>query len=93
MDKITAVKEAGAQGIADQLAIAIHEHRLAPGAKLSEDEVGEVFGVSRTVVRAALQILAHDKMVDLKRNRGAFVAQPSVKEVLLRACSPLWRHP
>lgn len=80
MDKITAVKEAGAQGIADQLAIAIHEHRLAPGAKLSEDEVGEVFGVSRTVVRAALQILAHDKMVDLKRNRGAFVAQPSVKE-------------
>lgn len=80
MEKMAQMREAGAQGIADQLAMAIHEHRLSPGAKLSEDEVGEVFGVSRTVVRAALQILAHDKLVDLKRNRGAFVAQPSVRE-------------
>ncbi|NIY99755.1 GntR family transcriptional regulator, partial [Salipiger sp. HF18] len=45
-----------------------------------EDEVGEVYGVSRTVVRAALQKLAHMHLVDLRRNRGAFVAQPTVKE-------------
>lgn len=66
--------------IATELARAIHEHRLAPGAKLSEDEVGEVFDVSRTVVRAALQKLAHDRLVELKRNRGAFVAHPSLRE-------------
>lgn len=69
-----------AENIAGNLALAIHEHRLAPGAKLSEDEVGEIFGVSRTVVRAALQRLSHDRLVELRRNRGAFVAQPTVKE-------------
>lgn len=75
-----AQKESGAGAIAADIALAIHEHRLPPGSKLSEDEVGEVFGVSRTVVRAALQRLAHDRLVELKRNRGAFVAQPSVRE-------------
>ncbi|WP_420343326.1 GntR family transcriptional regulator [Paenirhodobacter sp.] len=69
-----------AESIATDLALAIHEHRLAPGAKLSEDEVGEIFGVSRTVVRAALQRLSHDRLVELRRNRGAYVAQPTVRE-------------
>ena len=72
--------ESGDERIVDRMATAIHEHRLAPGMKLSEDEVGEVYGVSRTVVRAALQKLAHMHLVDLRRNRGAFVAQPAVKE-------------
>ncbi len=66
--------------VAGQLALAIHEHRLQPGAKLSEDEVGTSYGVSRTVVRAALQQLAHDRLVELRRNRGAYVARPSVRE-------------
>ncbi|WP_436835706.1 GntR family transcriptional regulator [Celeribacter halophilus] len=73
-------RESGSTRVAESLAMAIHEHRLSPGMKLSEDEVGEIYGVSRTVVRAALQQLAHDRLVELKRNRGAFVAQPSVKE-------------
>lgn len=73
-------KPASAQIIATDLAQAIHEHRLAPGTKLSEDEVAEIFGVSRTVVRGALQKLAHDRLVDLRRNRGAFVAQPSLRD-------------
>jgi DNA-binding GntR family transcriptional regulator len=62
------------------LSVAIHEHRLAPGTKLGEDEIGEIFGVSRTVVRAALQALAHQQLVEIQRNRGAFVAQPSLRE-------------
>lgn len=74
------VADTSAEGIAADLALAIHEHRLPPATKLSEDEVGEVYGVSRTVVRAALQRLAHERLVDLKRNRGAFVACPSVRE-------------
>jgi DNA-binding GntR family transcriptional regulator len=83
---VTAMDDArkAAEGISDtvagRLALAIHEHRLQPGTKLSEDEVGEIFGVSRTVVRAALQQLAHDRLVTLKRNRGAFVAEPGVRE-------------
>lgn len=66
--------------IAARISQAIHEHRLAPGTKLSEEEVAGTFEVSRTIVRAALQRLAHDRLVELKRNRGAFVAQPTVRE-------------
>ncbi|MBA83728.1 GntR family transcriptional regulator [Thalassobius sp. S69A] len=73
-------KDSGSGFVAENLARAIHEHRLAPGMKLNEDEVGEIYGVSRTVVRAALQQLSHERLIDLRRNRGAFVAQPTVKE-------------
>jgi DNA-binding GntR family transcriptional regulator len=59
---------------------AIVDHRLSPGTKLSEEEVGDAFGVSRTVVRAALQSLSHHGLVTLERNRGAFVARPSADE-------------
>jgi DNA-binding GntR family transcriptional regulator len=62
------------------LTVAIHQHRIAPGTKLGEDELAEIFGVSRTIIRAALQSLAHLQLVEVQRNRGAFVAQPSVRE-------------
>jgi DNA-binding GntR family transcriptional regulator len=59
---------------------AIVGHRLAPGTKLPEDELASIYSVSRTVIRAALQALAHDRLARLEPNRGAFVAQPSKKE-------------
>lgn len=59
---------------------AIFEHRLTPGLKLSEDEVGELYGASRTIVRSALQSLAYSQLVTIEKNRGAFVAKPSVSE-------------
>jgi DNA-binding GntR family transcriptional regulator len=68
------------QSMRDTIQAAIVDHRLAPGTKLSEEELGETFGVSRTVVRAALQALAHNGLVALERNRGAFVARPSAEE-------------
>ncbi|WP_372989939.1 GntR family transcriptional regulator [Sulfitobacter sp.] len=66
--------------VAQALALAIHEHRIAPGTKLGEDEIGEIYDVSRTVVRAALQSLAHIQLVEMQRNKGAFVAQPTLRE-------------
>lgn len=63
-----------------QLTNAVHEHRILPGMKLNEDEVGDIFGVGRTVVRQALRTMAHGGLVSIQRNRGAFVAKPSVKE-------------
>lgn len=66
--------------IVEGLQQAIFEHRLAPGTKLSEDEVGQVYGVSRTIVRSALQSLAHSQLVTIERNRGAFIARPTVRE-------------
>jgi DNA-binding GntR family transcriptional regulator len=66
--------------IYDDLKAAILAHAIAPGTKLPEDELGEVYSVSRTLVRAALQALAHDRLVQLEPNRGAFVAKPSKRE-------------
>lgn len=73
-------KPATSDSIAQALSLAIHEHKISPGTKLGEDELAEIYGVSRTVVRAALQTLSHIKLVDIRRNRGASVASPSIKE-------------
>lgn len=62
------------------LSRAIHEHRLAPGTKLGEDELADIFGVSRTIIRTSLHALSHTQIVEIHRNRGAFVAQPSPQE-------------
>jgi DNA-binding GntR family transcriptional regulator len=59
---------------------AILSHRLAPGTKLPEDELASIYSVGRSVVRSALQALAHDRLARLEPNRGAFVAQPSKEE-------------
>ena len=66
--------------ICHQIEGAILRHRISPGMKLSEDEVGDTFGVSRTVARTALQALAHGGLVTIERNRGAFVSRPSIRE-------------
>ena len=48
--------------------------------KLPEDELASIYSVSRTAIRSALQALAHDRLVRLEPNRGAFVAHPSKQE-------------
>jgi DNA-binding GntR family transcriptional regulator len=74
------VRSAGDAGIYNALYEAILDHRLPPGTKLTEDGLGEVFGVSRTVVRKVLHRLSHENIVSLRPNRGAVVASPSVAE-------------
>jgi DNA-binding GntR family transcriptional regulator len=59
---------------------AIVERRLMPGTKLAEQQIADIFKVSRTLVRQALNQLSRDRLVTLEPARGAFVAQPSVDE-------------
>lgn len=66
--------------ITERILAAILEHRLAPGTKLGEDRLAGIFGVSRARVRRVLPRLAHEGVVRLEPNRGAFVAQPTVNE-------------
>jgi DNA-binding GntR family transcriptional regulator len=68
------------QRIVDSIVEAIVERRLMPGTKLAESQLGEVFSVSRTVVRQALNQLSRDRLITLEPARGAFVAQPGVEE-------------
>jgi DNA-binding GntR family transcriptional regulator len=71
---------ASEDAIYERLLAAIFEHRLAPGIKLGEDRLAAIFGVSRARIRRVLPRLAHEGVVRLEPNRGAFVAQPSVRE-------------
>ncbi|MEO9826686.1 MAG: GntR family transcriptional regulator [Paracoccaceae bacterium] len=73
-------KAATSDSIAHALSLAIHEHRILPGTKLVEDELAEIYGVSRTVIRAALHSLSHIQLIEIRRNKGASVASPSLKE-------------
>jgi DNA-binding GntR family transcriptional regulator len=66
--------------IYQELLSAIVDHRLAPGTRLPEDEVGAVYGASRTIVRSALEALSHEGVVNIEPNRGAMVAHPTVAE-------------
>jgi DNA-binding GntR family transcriptional regulator len=59
---------------------AIFEHRLKPGTQLIEERLAEVAGISRTVIRPVLARLAHERLVTLVPNRGAFIASPTVVE-------------
>ena len=77
---ITRSTSSGIDSVADQVEQAILDHRLAPGTKLTEDELASIYKVGRTIVRSSLLKLTHKGLVDLHRNRGAFVAQPSVRE-------------
>jgi DNA-binding GntR family transcriptional regulator len=61
---------------------AMLEHRLAPGAWLREEELAQGFGVSRTVVRQALQRLAQDGLIALVHNRGARVREPERQDAV-----------
>lgn len=66
--------------IVDSIVGAIVERRLMPGTKLVEQQIADVFSVSRTVVRQALNRLSRDRLVTLEPARGAFVATPSIDE-------------
>lgn len=73
-------KSAAEDRVVEQIREAVLDHRLAPGAKLKEVALADVFGVTRNVVRKALARLASDRLVELQPNRGARVANPTAAE-------------
>jgi DNA-binding GntR family transcriptional regulator len=78
--KVRAGQKSRSGSVYSGLRRAIIEQALLPGDKLTEDVIGERFGVSRTIVRAALARLNAEGLVDLPPNKGAAVAQPSLAE-------------
>ena len=71
---------------ADQLRQVLEEEiassLLAPGTRLEEMALAERFGVSRTPIREALQMLSASGLVDLRPRRGAIVASLSLERLL-----------
>lgn len=66
--------------IVGSITLAIVERRLMPGTRLVEQRLADIYGVSRTIVRQALNRLTRDRLVTIEPSRGAFVATPSLEE-------------
>jgi DNA-binding GntR family transcriptional regulator len=68
------------QQVLDGLRQAIIDGRLAPGARLTERELTEMMGVSRTVVREALRQLETEGLIENIPNKGPVVRTLSLAE-------------
>ncbi|WP_163558757.1 GntR family transcriptional regulator [Halomonas sp. NO4] len=83
-DEVAAATQAGRRisdrFIVDKVRQAVLAQRLPPGTRLPEVTLGEVFGVSRSVVRKALTRLAADHVITQQPNQVARVRAPSVEE-------------
>ena len=78
--KISEATGSRSQAVHRALKRAIIDQALPPGSKLPEDSIGERMGVSRTLVREALLRLSQEGLVELRPNKGAVVARPSLEE-------------
>ncbi len=67
--------------LVDRLRHMIVEGDLKPGEKLSEKELSETFGVSRTPLREALKVLGKEGLVSLVPNRGATVSKLTLEDL------------
>jgi len=68
--------------VAAQLRGALLRGDFAPGQRLVEADLCEQFNASRFVIRAALQELAGDDLVEIQRNKGARVRQITLEEAV-----------
>jgi len=73
------------QQVVDGLRRAIIDGRLPPGARLTERELTEMMGVSRTVVREALRQLESEGLVAIIPHKG-----PVVRELTLAEAKDLY---
>lgn len=69
-----------AAAIHERIYAAILEHRLKPGTKLVEERLAEIFAVSRPRIREVIARLAHEQIVELFPQRGAYVAKPTIEK-------------
>ncbi|NML16493.1 GntR family transcriptional regulator [Azohydromonas caseinilytica] len=66
--------------IAQRVVESILAQRLQPGERLGEQELADLFGVSRTLVREALMQLQARGFVEVRSRKGWYVVEPSTEE-------------
>lgn len=66
--------------IARQVVESILAQKLAPGERLGEQDLADLFKVSRTLVREALMQLQARGFVEVRPRRGWYVVEPSVDD-------------
>jgi DNA-binding GntR family transcriptional regulator len=71
-----------AHGIGEQLQQMIYSGDIAPGERLNEAALAQRMGTSRGPIREAIRMLSGIGLVVAVRNRGVFVREISVREML-----------
>lgn len=66
--------------IAQKVVQSILERKIRPGDRLGEQDLADLFGVSRTLVREALMQLQARGVVEVKPRAGWFVVEPSFED-------------
>ena len=64
--------------IAQRVVESILAQKLKPGERLGEQELADLFGVSRTLVREALMQLQARGFVEVRSRKGWYVVEPSL---------------
>lgn len=81
-----ASKEDDDRSLAESVAARIREQviagEVAPGQKLSEQQVAAAFGVSRNTLRESFRLLTSQRLLTYIPNRGVFVAVPDEAAVI-----------
>ena len=70
------------EAVAATLRERIFDGAITPGARLPELELATDLGVARPTVRAAIQTLCHEGLLQRERNRSAFVPELTDDDVL-----------
>ena len=66
--------------IAQRVVESILAQKLAPGERLGEQALADLFGVSRTLVREALMQLQARGFVEVRTRKGWYVVEPSIEQ-------------
>ena len=82
MDKNIYSQKPLRRAIYEELKEEILKGELSPGTRLMEVMLSKEKGASRTPVRDAIKLLAHDGLVDIRPNRGAYVKDVSLGELI-----------
>ena len=81
---------ATAPEISERIMEAVMARKLAPGARLGEQQLAMLFDCSRTIVREALTRLAARGIVWRCHQRLVNVSAPAEASVIANAASPSW---
>ena len=79
--RASVLRTSTAERVADAVREEVVEGRLRPGARLPEQALCDVLGVSRNTVREALSQLVTERVLAREPNRGVFVARPDADAV------------
>ncbi|KXV38201.1 GntR family transcriptional regulator [Gluconobacter albidus] len=74
------LQPASSNVIENRIIQAVLSAEISPGERLGEKDLGEIFGVSRTLVREAMMRLSSRGIVAVSPRRGWFVVEPTAEE-------------